>query len=221
MNAQAVFFDLDGTLVDSELLWARAILAFLGDHGQRTDEAAIVRVVYGHAWSAIYRDLTAMQPALARFTPTDMARRLRPYYLALREAGSIAIPESVACLRRLAAAYPVAIVSGSPRLEIGETIALLEIAADVRFFIGSEDYETGKPDPACYRLAAGRLKAEPARCVVIEDSRAGVRAARAAGMRCVALMRPGAIPQDVGEADRAVSSLALFSCEDVERLVEP
>ena len=219
MNGQAVFFDLDGTLVDTELLWARALTGLLADHGQPADEPMIVRIVYGHAWSAIYREIVTRFPALAGIGLAAMAEELRPYYLRLREAGSIAIPGSVACLRQLAAAYPVAIVSGSPRLEIGDALNLIGLTDCVRFYIGSEDYNDGKPDPTCYRQAAGILGVDPARCVVIEDSRAGVRAAKAAGMKCVALARPFAIPQDVQMADQIVASLEAFSCADVEGLV--
>ncbi|MBM4163718.1 MAG: HAD family phosphatase, partial [Lentisphaerae bacterium] len=189
--------------------------------GQPADEQVIVRIVYGHSWSAIHRDIVALFPALAGIGMAAMADELRPYYLRLREAGSIAIPGSVACLRRLAAAYPIAIVSGSPRQEIGDTLDLIGLADCVSFYIGSEDYSEGKPDPTCYQQAAGRLGVEPRRCVVIEDSRAGVRAAKAAGMKCVALARPFAIPQDVQMADQIVASLDAFSCADVEGLVSP
>ena len=219
MKAQAVFFDLDGTLVDAEMLWARALAGLLADRGQQTDEQVIVRIVYGRAWSAIYREIVALYPALGAVGMAEMAGQLRPYYLRLRGKTGIAIPESVACLRRLAAVYPVAIVSGSPRLEIDDTIQLIGIADCVRFFIGSEDYSDGKPDPTCYRQAADRLGVDPTRCVVIEDSGAGVRAAKAAGMKCVALARPYAIPQDVRIADRVMTSLDTFSCSDMEGLV--
>ena len=219
MNGQAVFFDLDGTLVDTELLWARALTGLLSDHGHLADEQMIVRIVYGHAWSAIHREIVTRFPAMAGIGLAAMAEELRPYYLRLREAGSIAIPGSVACLRRLAAAYPVAIVSGSPRLEIGDALNLIGLTDCVRFYIGSEDSREGKPDPTCYRQAAGLLGVEPARCVVFEDSRAGVHAAKAAGMKCVALARPFAVPQDVQMADQIVASLEAFSCADVEGLV--
>ncbi len=219
MNVQAVFFDLDGTLVDSELLWARALASYLNDRGRRVDEQTVIQIVYGHAWSAIYREVVTLHPPLIRTGMAEMAEQLRPYYLRLREQSSIAIPESIDCLRRLAAALPVAIVSGSPRREIEDTMHLVGIADCVQFFIGSEDYDAGKPDPTCYQLAADRLSADPARCVVIEDSRAGVHSARDAGMKCIALVRPDALPQDVQAADRVVSSLQQVTVDDLERMV--
>ena len=218
-QAQAVFFDLDGTLVDTELLWADAMVAFLRDHGLAADTHEIVRIVYGHAWSGIHRMIIERYPQVAGMSSDGMAVELRPYYLRLRDRTGIAIPDSVACLRRLAEVYPVAIVSGSPRLEIADTMRLLQIEACVRFYLGSEDYAAGKPAPDCYRLAAGRLHAQAARCLVVEDSQAGVRSAKAAGMRCLALAREGALPQAVADADRVVPSLAGFTCDDVERMI--
>ncbi len=219
LRAQAVFFDLDGTLVDTELLWADAMVAFLRDRGIAADRDAVVRIVYGHAWSGIHRMISERYPQVAGMSSDGMAVELRPYYLRLRDGTGIAIPDSVACLRRLAKVYPVAIVSGSPRLEIADTMRLLQIESSVGFYLGSEDYAAGKPAPDCYRLAAERLHAQAARCLVVEDSQAGVRSAKEAGMRCLALAREGALPQAVAEADRVVPSLAGFTCDDVERMI--
>jgi beta-phosphoglucomutase-like phosphatase (HAD superfamily) len=105
----------------------------------------------------------------------------------------------------------VAIVSGSPRVDVQDGVELLGIAPLLRFFLGSEDYPRGKPDPAGFLLAAQRLGAAPADCLVFEDSAAGVRAARAAGMRCVALARPGAPAQDLSDADLVLNDLGGFS----------
>lgn len=219
MNGQAIFFDLDGTLIDSELLWAYAMTAFLKDHGHAADEQTIMKIVYGHAWSAIYREIITLYPALKNVSMAAMAVELHPYYLSLREQNSIAIDDSIACLRRLATAYPIAVVSGSPRIEIEDALTLLKIGDCVKFFVGSEDYDVGKPDPSCYLLAATHLGADPARCLVIEDSRVGVISAKAAGMRCVALSRPEGVAQDVSAADLIVSSLAEVTRDTVERLM--
>jgi len=219
LQAQAIFFDLDGTLVDTELLWASAMVELLHARGFSADEQTIVRIVYGHAWSAIYRKIIELFPALAELSVDELADALRAYYLRLRDQTSIAIPASIDCLRRLAAVYPVAIVSGSPRLEIADTMRLLQIESCVTFYLGSEDYAWGKPDPECYRLAAERLSVQASRCLVVEDSQVGIMAAKAAGMRCLALAREGALSQGVSQADRIVSSLAGFTCEDVERMI--
>ena len=78
------------------------------------------------------------------------------------------------------------------------------------FSIAAEDYTRGKPDPECFLLAARRLAVPPAQCMVFEDSAAGVRAAKAAGMACVALVREGRPRQDVSAADLVVRDLTDF-----------
>jgi beta-phosphoglucomutase-like phosphatase (HAD superfamily) len=206
---RAFLFDLDGTLVDTEILWVQATRAYLLDREiPCTPEQAVV-LVYGRAWRDIYARLSSDYPKLA--VGEDVAgRELRPYFQSLRSQADVRIPGSVSLLFRLAVHYPVAIVSGSPRNEVAESIALIGAGASVRFFLGSEDYPAGKPDPTCFRMAAERLGVPPVQCLVFEDSAAGVRAAKDAGMACVALARPGAPAQDVSSADRVVADLADF-----------
>jgi HAD superfamily hydrolase (TIGR01509 family) len=203
------FFDLDGTLLDTEVLWVKATQDYLAGQGVPLTPAEALQLVYGRSWHDIYRDITRRHPALDRGLEA-VGRELRGHYRALRAATDVRIAGSVALLVRLAATHPVAIVSGSPREEIADSIALLGIGSCVRFYLGAEDYAPGKPDPACFLAAARRLAAPPADCLVFEDSAAGVRAAKAAGMKCVALARPGAPPQDVAAADLVLDDLARF-----------
>ena len=212
MTIDAFIFDLDGTLVDTELLWAEAMRAFLCDRRCECAKEALLRIVFGRSWSDIYRDLVERFPSLASTPSHAMAEGLRAYYLRLREAGGdVVIRSSVALLKSLAERTPVIIVSGSPRADVEEAVRLLDADASVRFVLGAEDYSPGKPSPAGFLLGAKRLGVPPANCLVFEDSFAGVRAAKAAGMWCVALARHGAHPQDLSAADWVLSDLAKFS----------
>ncbi len=94
---------------------------------------------------------------------------------------------------------------------------LLEAEPHVRFVLGAEDYAPGKPSPAGFLEGARRLGVPPQECLVFEDSAAGIAAARAAGMRCVALDRPGAYPQDLSAADWVLSDLAQFSVDALQK----
>ncbi len=80
----------------------------------------------------------------------------------------------------------------------------------MRVVVATEDTPRGKPDPAPYLLAAERLGVAPEACVAFEDSRAGVLSAKAAGMRVVALQRPGAPKQDLSDADEVLMELGDF-----------
>jgi HAD superfamily hydrolase (TIGR01509 family) len=210
---RAFFFDLDGTLLDTEVLWVQATREYLAARQAPCTPEEAMALVYGRSWRDIYLEIERRFPHVA----TGMERvgaELRVVLQRLRAATDVRIAGSVALLERLAAEHPVAIVSGSPRADIAESIALMGIAAQVRFFLGAEDYAPGKPDPACFLMAAHQLGVPPAACLVFEDSAAGVRAARAAGMRCVALARPGAPPQDVAAADLVLDDLALFNLDE-------
>jgi beta-phosphoglucomutase-like phosphatase (HAD superfamily) len=90
---------------------------------------------------------------------------------------------------------------------VGDAIDMMGIGARIRFFLGSEDYPYGKPDPGCFLLAARRLAVAPAACLVFEDSSAGVRAAIAAGMHCVALRRNRRHGQDLSGAHQVLTDL--------------
>ncbi len=220
MTIDAFIFDLDGTLVDSELLWADALRVYLAERGCECPREALLHIVFGRSWTDIYRDVTARFPPLSGISSHAMAQGLREVYLRLRERGeSVVIQSSAALLKSLAEQHPVIIVSGSPRADIEEAVRLLGAETAVRFVLGAEDYDPGKPSPAGFLLGARRLGVPPQNCLVFEDSRAGVTAAKAAGMWCVALARPCAHPQDLSAADWIVEDLAAFSLDAFRRHV--
>lgn len=214
MTIDAFIFDLDGTLVDTELLWADAMRTYLSDNQCEIARETVLHIVFGRSWTDIYRDLISRFPSLAPIPSPAMAIALRAYYLRLREQGDgIIIQPSARLLSKLAQTSPVIIVSGSPRADVEEAVRLLSATAAVRFVLGAEDYSPGKPSPAGFLMGAKRLGVSPANCLVFEDSSAGVSAAKAAGMWCVALVRHCAHPQDVSAADWVLDDLSSFSVE--------
>lgn len=221
MILDAIIFDLDGTLVDTELLWAEAMSAYLADRRCPCDKETVLHMVYGRSWTDIYRDITARFPTLVATPSHLMAEGLRNHYLRLRNEGDgVIIHSSAALLKQLARQHPVIIVSGSPHADVEEAARLLGVTDAVRFVLGAEDYSPGKPSPAGFLLGARRLGATPANCLVFEDSHAGVSAAKAAGMWCVALRRPCAHPQDLSAADWVLPDLTEFSVAAFKRHVK-
>jgi beta-phosphoglucomutase-like phosphatase (HAD superfamily) len=145
-----------------------------------------------------------------------MDNEMRRHYNIVKQEKDIRITSSICLLKRLAETHPVGIVSGSPRIAVEENIAALDLRSSIAFALSSEDYQPGKPDPACYLLAAEKLGLPPDRCLVFEDSGAGVMAAKASGMHCVALERPGTPKQDLSMADLVLRDLADFQLEKLE-----
>lgn len=206
---EAVFFDLDGTLLDTERLYVEAVATLMARYGHPLPAEESLAIVYGRSWRDVYADLRARFPdaipAIQR-----LEQELRDELERMKASRDLRISGSIDLLRRVAASTPVAVVSGSTRFDIEHHLGLAGIRDHVRFWVGAEDYPRGKPDPAPYRLAAERQGARPEACLVFEDSRAGVRSAKAAGMRCVGLARPEAPRQDLSEADLVLADLGGF-----------
>ncbi len=209
MKYRAAIFDLDGTLLDSETLWVEATEQYLNDRGHAIGRDESLSIVYGRSWRDVYGDIIARHPELDE-TMEEMEESLRGYMIGLGEGRDVIIESSLMLLKRLAQNMPTCIVSGSPRADVEAAIDLMGIRGDLEFALGAEDYGPGKPDPTCFTMAAERLGVSPNECVVFEDSAAGILAAKAAGMTCVALARPGFPEQDVAPADRVVECLGAF-----------
>lgn len=207
---KAFIFDLDGTLIDSEMLWCLAIERLIASRGLPVTSAYARDVVFGRAWSDIVARLRADYPSI-REDIGAIERESVGYYQVLRGTADIRIPGSIRLLEKLGRRHPVAIVSGSTRSQIAEAIELMGVDGWLKFYLGSEDYQRGKPDPACFLMAARRFGVEPGECLVFEDSAAGVRAAVMAGMRCVALRRHAGYSGDLSDADEILSDLADFN----------
>jgi len=209
---EAFLFDLDGTLLDSEILWVEAIKQALSERGYEITDEEALKLVYGRAWTEIREEIRERFPG-ADTPENPLEPHTERIFRTLREKMDVRIPSSVELLVSLGKRFPVAIVSGSTRSMIAESIRLLGIEPYVRLYVGTEDYGPGKPDPACFLIAAQRLEVPPRKCLVFEDSEAGVKAAKAAGMICVALKRPGRPDQNVSEADEILTDLRQFELE--------
>lgn len=214
MRPRAFLFDLDGTLIDSEGLWAVAIHDYLVDHGASITVKELLALVFGHSWFDIHAMLFRRFPVAVPVSPNQMAHELRPYYLNQRSDGrEMIIPGSVELLKKVAGYGPTAIVSGSPRHDIEDDARIMGIQDDLTLILGAEDYDRGKPAPDGFLEAARLLKVSPAACVVFEDSPAGVASAKFAKMTCVALDRFGTNAELLRDADLIVDDLMKYDPE--------
>jgi len=209
MKPAAFFFDLDGTLVDTEAPWTKAIVAFLFDRGISAAEEEIAPIVCGRSWFDIHAELHRRWPSLPKADPAADAVSLRPYYeRVVPDPKSVVIASSVEFLGKVASFAPVAIVSGSPSADVWSIARTCGIADRLALVLGAEDYPRGKPAPDGFLRAASLLEVDASECVVVEDSTAGVKAGRAAGMHVLALGRNTLVPQDLTGAQWLVGDLS-------------
>jgi beta-phosphoglucomutase-like phosphatase (HAD superfamily) len=201
----AVIFDLDGTLADTERQNAESVARALARAGRTVTEKERAFVV-GHGWREIYQHLCERAP-LPFTLPELMARAAVERERLVEADGLDVLPGAVEAVRRVAARVPITVVSGSSRGEIAFCLRALAVDGLIPWYVGAEDVPRGKPFPDGYLYAAQRLGVAPARCIAIEDSTAGILAAKAAGMRCVAVRAGNFAQQDQSGADRAVDTL--------------
>ena len=184
-NISAVLFDMDGTLVDSELLTEPAIRQVCAEYGIRKFDLDCIQF-FGAAWLDIENGLKEHFSALVG--STGIANRLHEVYHELLDAEAPpVIPLARETVVAANARLPTTIVSSSGRSAIETTIGRLQIEEQIPFFTGAEDVERAKPAPDPYLRAATELNVHPAECLVFEDSIPGITSARRAGMQVVAI----------------------------------
>lgn len=205
----AYIFDLDGTLLDTEIVWVRATSDYLAAKGHPVADVFCMQTVYGRSWNDVYADITAKFPELDIGLP-KMQKEMAEFFYKVRDTVDVRIKGSIALLKRLSLTTPCCIVSGSPREHITEAVELMGAEACIQFYLGASDYPFGKPHPSGFLAAAERLGVAPGACVVFEDSAVGVAAGKAAGMKVVALSVPGRPRQEVAAADLILADLSEF-----------
>ena len=216
---KAVIFDFNGVIVDDEPLHLELFRRVLGEEGISITEEEYMARYLGYDNFKCFR--AALTDAGQEQQATDLAHivaliaRKTDYYLTAINERFLLFPGVVELVQKLAAKYPMGIVSGAERKEIEHVLWRAAIRDCFQTIITSADLNSGKPDPEGYLKALTTLNSLgsfeqpilPEECLVIEDSRAGVEAAKRAGMWCLAVTNSYKA-EDLVKADWIVSSLA-------------
>ena len=203
---RAVIFDMDGVMVDSEPIYFesnRSVFAELGFTVSHDDYAQFVGLDAGRMWAQLkaLHNLPHRVPELVGLEADGMVA-------GLQAAGLEPMPGLLTLIDALRSRdRRLAVASSSTRRVIQTVLAKLRLEDAFDHVISGEDVELGKPAPDIFLLASNLLEIPPAECLVIEDSANGVRAAKAAGMRCIGFRNPNSGAQDLSPADAIVESL--------------
>jgi HAD superfamily hydrolase (TIGR01509 family) len=181
---QAVVFDLDGVLVDTEQVWddVREQLALESGGRWHAGAQADMMGMSSTEWSRYMRDVIGVPGTAHEISEQVVGRMLDRY-----EQELPLIRGAVEAVRRLAARFPLAIASSSNRPLIDAVLAGARIADLFTVTVSSEEVARGKPAPDVYLEAARRLGFAPTSCAAVEDSANGIRSAHAAGLRVCAI----------------------------------
>ena len=198
---EAVIFDLDGVLVDSEIWWHQARIAWAATIGQTwtPEDSQAVMGANSRGWARRMRELKGLppesEPAIERAIVDALVARYRV-------EGPPLIDGAVGAAFRIASSLPTAVASSAHREVIDAALRATGLDAVIGVVVSSDEVDHGKPAPDVYLLAARRLGVAPGVCLVIEDSRNGVLAGVAAGMTVV-LVPNAAVPPADGAAEAA------------------
>jgi beta-phosphoglucomutase-like phosphatase (HAD superfamily) len=204
--ADAVIFDLDGVLIDSEPVWEQVRRAYVAETGGR--------------WlpDSQQRLMGMSTPEWARYLSEDLGVGRAPDVVATEVIDRMArrydeelplLPGAVEAVCRMGGRWPLGLASSSPTRLIRAVLDATGLASRFAVTMSTEEVSRGKPAPDVYLAVAGKLGVAPGTCVAIEDSSNGLRAAHAAGMRVVAVPHPAYPPQPdaLALADLVVTGL--------------
>ncbi len=184
---EAVVFDLDGVLIDSEPVWERVRRELVAEHGGQWAPDAQSRL------------MGMSTPEWARYLSEDLGVGLSPDEVAAMVIDRMAasyrervplLPGAVEAVRRLAARWPLALASSAPAVLIEIVLESAGLRPYFAVTMSAEQVPHGKPAPDIYLAVAARLGYPPPGCAAIEDSSNGIRSAAAAGLRAIAIPRP-------------------------------
>ncbi len=200
---EAVVFDLDGVLIDSEPVWEQVRRGLVTERG-------------GHWASDAQRRLMGMStPEWARYLSEDLGVGLPPGEVAAIVTDRMAaryrehiplLPGAAGAVRRLAGRWPLGLASSAPAVLIETVLQSAGLRPDFQVTMSTEQVPRGKPAPDIYLAVAGCLGVAAASCAAVEDSSNGLRSAAAAGLRVIAVPRPQYPPDPDA---RALAALVL------------
>jgi HAD superfamily hydrolase (TIGR01509 family) len=190
---EAVIFDLDGVLADSERLWSEAKEAVTRESGGTWRDGAPVAMLgmSSPEWSAYLHDELGVP-----LEPGEITRRVVARMVVLYRERDPVLPGAPRSVRAISARWPVGLASSSSRAIIELFLEVSGLAGLFAATVSSEEVARGKPAPDVYLEAARRIGVPAGGCVAVEDSSNGLRSAAAAGMTVIAVPSPDYPPTE-------------------------
>jgi HAD superfamily hydrolase (TIGR01509 family) len=214
-QVEAVVFDLDGVLVDSEHVWDQVREELARERGGRWHDRAQADMMgmSSTEWSRYMHDVIGLTETPEEIND-DVVRRMQTRY-----ADHLPLIDGAAeAVQRLAGGFRLGLATSSNRSLIEVVLSTAGLTSLFEATVSSEEVERGKPSPLVFLEAARRLGVPPKRCAAVEDSANGIRAAHAAELRVIAIpnRRYPPPPDALALADSVLNSLTDLTVEAVE-----
>lgn len=201
-----IIFDMDGVLVDSEKIYMEMNRAFFRELGAEItyeEYQTFIGISATKMWTYIKEKANLLQSVEEL---KEQEKELK--HKTLKEAELVPTPGLIGLLDMLKLnGHTLAIASSGLRKNIDLILEKLGIGKYFDLIVSGEQVVKGKPEPDIFLKAAGHFQVSPSHCIVIEDSRNGVLAAKAAGMYCIGYNNPSSGNQDLSKADIIIDSL--------------
>lgn len=218
-TSHAVIFDMDGVILDSGTIWEGVITELFTECGvswEDFDEDAFAGGDNSQQWAAYLKQVVGLPLEEEQIIDRVVDALLRVY-----EDGLPLLDGARETVKRLARSYPLGLASSSPHPVIAFVLERSGLDQYFGAWVSSDEVPRGKPAPDVYLEACRRLDVDPRRCVAVEDSRFGIRAASTAGLKVIAVPHP-MLPLDaqaLGSVEETIESVAQLSPELVGRIL--
>ncbi|GAA4590093.1 HAD superfamily hydrolase (TIGR01509 family) [Actinoplanes octamycinicus] len=217
MSIEAVVFDLDGVIIDTEEVWEEVRRAYVAEHGREflPDSQDRMMGMSTVEWSTHLAEEVGVPLPPARVAEDVLTRMAGRY----RESLPL-IPGAVETVRALGERYRLALASSSARVLIDQVLATAGLTGEFEVTLSTEEVARGKPAPDVYLTAVAKLGLTPQVCAAVEDSSNGLRAAGAAGLAVIAVphgVYPAA-PDALAQASLVVEAVTEVTPEAVAAL---
>lgn len=212
-NIEAFIFDMDGVIIDSEPIHSRVKMDTFHHFNLPFDEADLIHYM-GRTSGAMFQEVLE-KAGRTDITPEELTDYKHHHYLEVLKGGEIGpvkgIVELIKGLHE--AGIPLALATSSWPVVVDTVLDVFGIRPYFKSVLSGSELPESKPNPAIYRITAERLGVAPAGCVVLEDTKNGILAAKGAGMHCIAYRNPNSGQQDLSLADRIVEDIGEIKIE--------
>jgi beta-phosphoglucomutase len=212
---RTIFFDLDGTLIDSEPTAGQAIMECCKEWGIVMDDADAHKIT-GKKWDIVFEILfEKYAPPVSR---EEAEERILNRYREIVKAGFVPVRGAEAAVKSLAKDYRLGLVSGSHRREILWALDRLGVKQCFEEVFGAEDYRGSKPSPDGYLMALKHFNEVSERALVFEDSVPGIESARQANLKVIGVTCTNFLRHDLSQAHHLIHDLTEVTGEWVRNL---